>query len=740
MTPTISLSHNVWRITVSSLLTGSMALSGCAMVKVNSKPSPSALVEQRDSVLSRGRLSEASLNVLSMTGQSQEPCLDSLESCITTLQKIPELASEQYLSTVSELYLTRALNNSQSTRCQAPIVNKVPVLNSILSKNQLKHPQQQPAATPDLTAMNDCKQKVQADFAESLRYSYAYLFFSSRKPEQRIFDNRQVQVRDFYNMAGARLIQGAYDSFLEQLKKNPTQAASYFTLGNMHLTIHNYSQALKDAPLPQQIYSANDLNFSGLRSINRRDGFGIEFVSVLPDAPSSTDIATHSSNKTLDPALPNPSPTPAPKVASLGLDDKIKASIHASHYLPVSLVLKINGTTLKDILTSQDMTLDVYDPYKTPEINVLEQPYSLAANYSAPYGLWLAQTDLAQLAYTQLLGDWVTRFKKVDSRPQLYMLEPYTPNKRVIVLIHGLASSPEAWISLTNDIFGDPILRNGYQVWQIFYPTNLPILESRYEINQLLRATYKQTDPTGQHKSSQNTVLIGHSMGGIISRLLVSNTELTSPALERLSERDRKRLLAIPEVRAHFKLEPLPQVSRAIFVSAPFQGSELADKWYTRALRRFVQLPGMLIHNINNTILTRTYDEAFVQRIGQAGVLDFQNGPSELSKKSEFVAMTRQVEIDKKVPFHLIMGREKATGDLLTSSDGIVPYTSSHLEGAASEKVIIGGHSIQETPEAVLELRRILRLHLQTIGDMPANTAQPAIPFLLAPSVEKNNL
>ncbi len=62
------------------------------------------------------------------------------------------------------------------------------------------------------------------------------------------------------------------------------------------------------------------------------------------------------------------------------------------------------------------------------------------------------------------------------------MLEPYNPNKKVIVLVHGLASSPEAWIRLTNDIMGDSVLREHYQVWQVFYSTNMPIIESRFQI------------------------------------------------------------------------------------------------------------------------------------------------------------------------------------------------------------------------------------------------------------------
>lgn len=62
--------------------------------------------------------------------------------------------------------------------------------------------------------------------------------------------------------------------------------------------------------------------------------------------------------------------------------------------------------------------------------------------------------------------------------------------------------------------------------------------------------------------------------------------------------------------------------------------------------------------------------------------------------------------------YYSIIGREKTEGPLGESSDGIVPYWSSHLEGAASEKVIVSGHSVQETPEAIIELRKILRNQL----------------------------
>lgn len=85
---------------------------------------------------------------------------------------------------------------------------------------------------------------------------------------------------------------------------------------------------------------------------------------------------------------------------------------------------------------------------------------------------------------------------------------PINPNKKVIVLVHGLASSPEAWIRLTNDIMGDPVLREHFQVWQVFYSTNMPIIESRFQIYALLNQTFAQVDPKAAAK--KDAVLVGH--------------------------------------------------------------------------------------------------------------------------------------------------------------------------------------------------------------------------------------
>ena len=45
------------------------------------------------------------------------------------------------------------------------------------------------------------------------------------------------------------------------------------------------------------------------------------------------------------------------------------------------------------------------------------------------------------------------------------------------------------------------------------------------------------------------------------------------------------------------------------------------------------------------------------------------------------------------------------------SSDGLVPYWSSHLDGAESELIVPSNHGAHHNAQAIAEVRRILLLH-----------------------------
>ncbi len=434
------------------------------------------------------------------------------------------------------------------------------------------------------------------------------------------------------------------------------------------------------------------MNFSGLRSINRRDGFGAEFVAILPEKEKQQE-----DKYIIDPL-------------NYQYKNGINPNIHHSTYLPVTVAAlpKTANATLEQVVHDAEFEIKAYDPYNLDHLNIAGKKYPLAANFSAPYGLWLAQNNLGAAAYLSLIN----RDNHLNM-PHIYMLEPYNPNKKVIVLIHGLASSPEGWIRLTNDIMGDDVLREHYQVWQVFYSTNAPILESRFQISALIQQTFNTLDPNAP--AAKDAVLIGHSMGGIIARLLVSNQDVTKEALQIFNFNELKKLNSNPIFVQRLQFKPIANIDRAIFLASPHRGTPFANRWFTKLARRVIQLPVAFVGALGEALdgKDEDYNELLMTQ-NKYGAL--QKCPSDLSQNSRFTKLTKDVMPIAQMKYHSIIGNNTNSTDPNVMTDGVVPYTSAHLDGAISEKIIKGGHSIQETPEAVLELRRILRLHLVQLG------------------------
>lgn len=653
------------------ILLTTLTMSGCQVVSLKQQALDVTIANERNSILTQKKLSEASLNVLSMSGKEAKICMQTPDQCIADLHKIPQILDEQLLSTASELYLSKSITLSESAACKV----------SKLSKHKSDEEQQKIQNSYD-----ECLDQELEALDKSIRYSYAYLFKTERQPQERIFDNRQVQIRDFYNQALTKLVN------VHSLRNPSTNIAPTIKIGKSIYTIDIQSyQRIQNMQLEKFISSYN-MNFSGLRAINRRDGFGSDFVAVYP----SGDTSKLENKYILDPL-------------SFDYPKGINPNIHKARYLAATIIAqpKKNNATIDDVLHSPNFEIKVYDPYNTEKVNIAGKPYSLAANFSAPYGLWLAENNLGAAAYLTLID----RDQHL-TMPHLYMLEPYNPNKKVIVLVHGLASSPEAWIAVTNDIMGDPVLREHYQVWQVFYSTNMPILESRFQIYALLKQAFGSLN--SKDAASKDAVLIGHSMGGIISRLLVSDADISKQALEMMNSRQQSRLRKHPVIGERLKMRPIENFDRAIFLAAPHRGTDFADRWFTLAARKIIKLPATFLTTLTDTLTSNDADlKDFVKTLTNEVI---QNGPSDLSKKSKFMELTSDIPPEKDLVFHSIMGNITKSDDPNTITDGIVPYKSAHLDGAVSEKIFTGGHSIQETPEAVLELRRILRQHLVDHG------------------------
>lgn len=627
-------------------------LSGCQLVKLKEDKISASLNNKTDNILTNQKLSSPSQHLLLSVNETDQSCLSQLESCINKLRNTPILDADQIYATASELYLARALAADQNRECK---------------KDLATHPSKLAS-----TKIKMCLDQQLSDFDSSLRYSYVYLFQSSQAPETRLFDSRQGQVRTFYNSALSRLITTSYTRFkFEQFPETLMLGSSLY-----HFNFQYYPD-LQQTKI-DKLQSSYNLNFSGLKMINRQEGIGSEFVLVKK--PETTSF---NQNFILDPET--------------YYQHKTNPNSHAARYLSVSATAAPSlSASVEEILSPQTpMNVELYNPYHSKTAQINSQTYTLTANYSVPYGLWLSDHQLGKAGYFTLLN------REENLRmPHVFMLEPYQPNKKIIVMIHGLASSPETWVSLTNNIMGDQKLRDHYQVWQVFYSTNMPIFESRFQINALLKQAFAQVQPNTP--SAQDAVLIGHSMGGIISRLLVSDVDISAQAIPLMNYEQNTQLQRNPIIRERFVFKPLQPISRAIFIAAPHRGTEYADRWFTNLAKKLVVLPLSFLDDVNIKI----------PNSNNSSIGLIKSGPADLSEKSRFMLLTKQILPSKTIPYHSIIGNQSKTTLVEQMSDGIVPYQSSHLEGAVSEKIISGGHSIHESPDAILELRRILREHL----------------------------
>lgn len=658
------------------LLAGLVLLSGsgCAVVKVKERAFGDIAAERNLDALNGGKLSTASATALGSAGLDPELCARDPAPCIGQLR--PLASGESWLATASELQLLR-MNAAPATVSKA-------AESAGLSRRKAAAIEAGEGAAADANAT--AASQVATDertraAVETARYAYAYLFLTARTPEQRVFEARQQRVLQYYNRAVDVVAQAAFEASRGQVGASPLQVGGL----NLRIGLHGY-EASEISQQPEALLASDTLGFDNLRAVYRRDGFGTGLVAVFPRRPRS--------------------PAPVTPADEASADD---TPYRDTRYLPVTATLRFNGDNLDAVLASDQASMDVYNPYRIDSETIGGRKVPLAANYSAAYGVWLARSELARLSLSSLLRPKQARAFK----PRIYLNQPFDPNKRVIVLVHGLASSPEAWVNLANEILGDEALRKHYQLWQVFYPTNIGILSNRAAIASALDKTFKHYDPEGDDVASRDAVLVGHSMGGVISRLLVSDSgeQVLDETLKAFDPATAQRLRKEPLVRVLTVFQPLPQFGRVVFLASPHRGAVVTDGWPLRMVRKLIRLPFDVLRETAELAQRTRVDQDELQKVGFRKGRP-PTGPDDLSPNSLFMRSTENLPIEAGLPYHTIVGQRDPKIALAQSSDGAVPYRSAHLDGALSEKVIVSGHSVQETPQAILELRRILRIDM----------------------------
>jgi pimeloyl-ACP methyl ester carboxylesterase len=290
-------------------------------------------------------------------------------------------------------------------------------------------------------------------------------------------------------------------------------------------------------------------------------------------------------------------------------------------------------------------------------------------------------------------------------RPPLVSTTPYKPGLIPVVFVHGTQSSIPRWAEMFNRLLADPAIRGRYQFWFFQYDSGNPIALSALRLREALTAAVARLDPEGKDPALRRMVLIGHSQGGLLVKMqaISSGDRIWNAAsrkpLDGLMLSDRTREL----LRRAIFVEPLPEVSRVVFICTPHRGSFVAGRNILANLFRQLRILPSAIKELGP-------DLARNAGALRGGVV-IPSAVDNMSPRHQFIRALQEIPVAPSVTVNSIIAVE-GDGPVEQGNDGVVEYSSAHIEPVESELVVRSSHSTQGNPHTIEEVRRILRLHV----------------------------
>ncbi len=501
-------------------------------------------------------------------------------------------------------------------------------------------------------------------------YAYAFLFPGSGSDHLDELDPRARIAADLYNRGLAQAFESADGKYVN------LRAGVYpLPFGQQLVVEADPAQLTWGGRRLQNFVPVAELSVKGLGMRYRRPGFG---------APLAASFAA-------DPEGPG------------------RDLVAVTATVPVTAVLRIDEPKEQVARSTIYGSLQVFNAYDTRSVDIEGDRVPLEVEPTAALATGLSRSEvwgweLRGFLMGDLLGQ--ERFEK-----PLAFVEPYRPGRIPVVFVHGTASSPGRWANMLNDLSNRSTLRDRYQYWFFFYETNNPIPYSAMKLREALTNAVHQLDPAGTDPALRQMVVIGHSQGGLLTKMTAIDSGdrlwklFSSKPVDQLRVGEDTRAL----LKRTLYVEPLPFVRELIFISTPHRGSYVAGWGISRWISRFARLP--------RTILGATTD--LVTGDPGAVVFDPANPPFRavygMRPGSPFITALEPIPLAPGVRAHSIIPI-KGTLPPQGQTDGVVKFESAHIDGVESELIIERqSHSAQDNPLAIEEVRRILVEHADRV-------------------------
>jgi pimeloyl-ACP methyl ester carboxylesterase len=371
--------------------------------------------------------------------------------------------------------------------------------------------------------------------------------------------------------------------------------------------------------------------------------------------------------------------------------------------VPVTALLRIDLSRQALAKGHLRGTIDVYPAFQPSAVEIRGQSVPLEVDTTAAFAYGLSDPEIWRSEFRGFLSG--AYFDK--ERFPIDGLEPYRPGQIPVVFIHGTASSSGRWADLVNDLQSDPVIRDHYQFWWFSYSTGNPTPFSALRLRTAIEEAVHELDPQGKDPALRQIVLIGHSQGGLIAKMLVIDSG--SRLWDAMSKKPLDQLRVSPQTRDLLRraafVTPVPEVRCVIFIATPQHGSFVAGSTIGQLLGRLVSLPFHFVAALDEAVGGNP--DAVRFRPGFAGFGSVWS----MSPDNPALQALAAIPISREVSAHSIIA-VRGDGPIETGDDGVVTYKSAHIDGVASELVVRSGHSVQGNPRTVAEVRRILLLHL----------------------------
>ena len=504
---------------------------------------------------------------------------------------------------------------------------------------------------------------------DALTYAHDYLFLPELANARQPSDPRYRLACDLYN--------GALDRLLREALAGGTKIE---VDGEFTLKLRGRDQVfkvnLKDSPWAakdvHQLILASAFEVAGLPTHNYQYGLGVPLIAV------------HRSDKNAEEPEPFYPPEMAfPLTAFLSPGSKIRPE--------------------PGVDEGRALTLDLVDPLRTRTVG--NPPMPTESDLTTPLAYMWSRADLSRYRWTGLL-----RPGPAAGRAGLMLIRPYEPGKIPVVMVHGLASSPLAWVAMVNDLLRDPRIQERYQFMLYMYPTGIPIPIAAAGLRETLQQaeqTFRLADGTID-PAYYKMVLLGHSMGGLLSHAMAADSEQKFWELNAYVSIDHIKGTpeVIDELKRYMFFKHLPYVKRVVFLATPHRGSEMSRGMVGRVSSNLINEPDHLSLLLGR--LVRENPESLPRR--------FRRMPTSIETldiDSPYLKALLAMKPGEGVVFHSIIGSLRPEGKENTT-DGVVSYRSSHFEGA-SEVIVQSDHGVQNNPYAIMEVHRILLEHISVI-------------------------